>query len=149
MRAYVREVCGRIVADGREYGIVALVFALYVPVSNFLFGAVCPLVAFCGIPCPGCGLSRAAFCLLTGRWQQAWQYHPMIFPIAIAALWFAWNRYLLGRKARGTMAVLLVLAVCLVIVYGLRMYLYFPDREPCVYKADNLLARFLSYGRLL
>ncbi len=147
MKAYVRGVLNRVAADVREYGVAAAAFALYVPVSNLLFGAVCPLVAFCGIPCPGCGASRAAFCLLTGRWRQAWQYQPMIFPIALAALYFGWNRYLQNRKARGMTAVAAALAAGLVLVYGVRMYLYFPDREPCVYMADNLLARIAACGR--
>lgn len=149
MKEYARKVGARLAADIREYGIAVLIFALYVPVSNFLFGAICPLVAFCGIPCPGCGVSRAAACLLTGRWQQAWRYNPTIFPMALAALYFGWNRYLLGRKARGMTAVLIGLTALLIAVYGVRMYLYFPGREPYVYRADNLLMRFLAYSRLL
>lgn len=145
MKTYVREVCGRVAADIRKYGIAAVIYALYALLVELLFGAFCPLVIFCGIPCPGCGVSRAALCLLTGRWRQAWQFNPMIFPIALAAAYFLGNRYLLNRKARGMKAILIALVASLVIVYGVRMYLYFPDRPPYVYRADNLLARFFPF----
>lgn len=144
---YMKMVWERIVADARVYGIAVFALPVYAALSNLLFHAVCPLIVFCGIPCPGCGISRATAYFMTGRWSQAWQMNPMIFPIVLAALYFGWNRYLLGRKARGIKAVIAVLVVMLVIVYIVRMCLYFPNRVPYVYTADNVLAHFMSFVR--
>lgn len=141
---YMKTVWGRIAADAKFYGIVVVALPVYAALSNLLFHAVCPLIVFCGIPCPGCGISRATAYLLTGRWLQSWQMNPMIFPIMLAALYFGWNRYLLGRKAKGIKAVIIALVVALVIFYIVRMYLYFPNRVPYVYTADNMLTRFMS-----
>lgn len=144
---YMKAVWRRIAADIRAYGIVIAALPVYVTLLNLLFHAVCPLIAFCGIPCPGCGISRATAYFLTGRWSQAWQMNPMIFPIMLAAFYFGWNRYLLGRKTKGIKAIIAALFTLLVIVYIVRMYLYFPNRAPYVYTADNTVARFMSFVR--
>lgn len=145
MVGYVRAVWGRIASDLREYGMAGVALLLYTAAVNLVFHAFCPLVIFSGIPCPGCGVTRAAVCLMTGRWQQAWRMNPVIFPIALAAVWFAWRRYLLGREVKGIKGMLALIAALLVIVYILRMYLYFPDRAPYVYTPDNVLARLYSF----
>lgn len=145
MEEYIRPVIDRIAADIKEYGMVVVALSLYSAVSNLLFHAFCPLIIFCGLPCPGCGVSRATAYFLTGRWHQAWQMNPMVFPIAAAAFYFGWNRYLLGRKAAGIKVIVIALLVLLVVVYGVRMYLYFPERIPYVYTEDNMVTRILSF----
>ena len=147
IREYGKTVCGRIAADIKEYGIAVVALFLYTAVSNLLFHAFCPLIIFCGLPCPGCGVSRASAYFLTGKWHQAWQMNPTVFPMAAAAFYFGWNRYLLGRKAVGIKVIVTVLLTLLVVVYGVRMYLYFPNRVPYIYTADNMLSRFMSFIR--
>lgn len=147
MKEYIKAVLGRLAADGKEYGIAVVALFIYTVITNLIFHAFCPLIIFCGIPCPGCGISRATAYFLTGRWQQAWQMNPMIFPIVAAAVYFGWNRYLLGRKARGIKVVIIVLAVLLVAVYAVRMYLYFPNRVPYVYTENNMLAHLYLFWR--
>ena len=147
MIEYTKIVCGRIAADVKEYGTAVVTLFAYAVISNLTFHAFCPLIILCGIPCPGCGVTRAVVCLLTGRWQRAWQLSPMVFPIALAAVYFGWNRYLLGRKAIGIKAIVIALLVLLIVVYGVRMYLYFPNRVPYVYTEDNMLVRFGFFWR--
>ena len=144
MKSYFRQMCAGVYADFRKCRVALAVLILYTAAVNLLFHAFCPMVIVCGLPCPGCGLSRAALCVLTGRWRQAWQLNPMIFPIAAAACYFAWNRYIRRRRAAGMTAVIAALAVMLLAVYAVRMYLYFPNRIPYVYTADNMLARVLA-----
>ena len=38
---------------------------------------VCPFAALWSVPCPGCGLTRAALLLLRGDWLGAWRMHPL------------------------------------------------------------------------
>ena len=147
MQEYVKTVCGRIAADIKEYGMAVVALIFYAVVTNLVFHAFCPLIIFCGIPCPGCGVSRATAYFMTGRWKQAWLMNPMIFPIAFTAVYFGWNHYLLGRKARGIKAIIIALLALLVVVYGVRMYLYFPNRVPYVYTENNVLAHLYLYWR--
>ena len=47
----------------------------------------CPIRYGLGIPCPGCGLSRAILLLLNGNWQQALIVHGFA-PLAIVGMFF-------------------------------------------------------------
>lgn len=133
-------VTGRFAADVKQYGAAVAAVVLYMLVTRLVFHAFCPLVIFCGVPCPGCGVTRAAGLFLTGRWAAAWQMNPMIFPIAAAAVYFGWNRYIIGRRAAGIKAIVVSLLILMIAVYGVRMYLYYPNRVPCIYTEDNMLA---------
>jgi hypothetical protein len=44
----------------------------------------CLLARFAGLPCPGCGATRAARALLAGDFAAAWSTHPL-FVAALAA----------------------------------------------------------------
>ena len=144
MERYVKTVWGRIASDMKEYGMAGVALILYTFFVNLVFHEFCPMIIFCGLPCAGCGVTRAAVYLVTGRWRQAWQMNPVIFPIALTAVYFAGNRYLLGRKVKGIKGLLALIMVLLVVIYLLRMYLYFPNREPYVYTPDNLLSQFIN-----
>lgn len=145
MHEKIGRVYARVVADLKEYGMAVIAFFVYAVIVNLLFHAFCPLVIFCEFPCLGCGISRATVCFLTGRWKMAWQFNPVIFPIAACAAYFGINRYLLGRKARGMKALLAGIFSLLFVVYCVRMYLYFPGRAPYVYTEHNLLARIFPF----
>ena len=47
----------------------------------------CPIRSNLGIPCPGCGLSRAMLALVQGQWQHALVVHAFA-PVAIGVLLF-------------------------------------------------------------
>lgn len=145
LKKYVKTVCLRLAADVREYGVAVAAVLLYAVAVNLIFHAFCPLVIFSGFPCPGCGVSRATLCFMTGRWQTAWQLNPVIFPIMLFAAYFCLCRYLLGRTVKGARILIAVIFVLLLAVYCVRMYLYFPDRVPYVYTEENILARFFPF----
>ncbi|WP_395752875.1 DUF2752 domain-containing protein [Prosthecobacter sp.] len=54
----------------------------------------CTFAEATGLPCPGCGLTRATSALFHGEWRASWQFHPFaggfllggIFVIAAALL---------------------------------------------------------------
>ncbi len=48
---------------------------------------ICWLRASCGIPCPGCGITRSLSCVMRGLFSEAWSYNP--FGIAFAIIFAA------------------------------------------------------------
>ncbi len=51
-----------------------------------------------GVPCPGCGLTRACLAIMRGEFAAAWALHPWAFLLVPAAGWYA-LRPLWKRKA--------------------------------------------------
>lgn len=39
--------------------------------------SVCPFYNLIGLPCPGCGLTRAFVCLGHGQWRESLHWHPL------------------------------------------------------------------------
>lgn len=54
-----------------------------------LSGIGCPFYRIFGIPCPGCGMTRAFLACLRLDFTAAWRYHPMVFslPYLLALFW--------------------------------------------------------------
>lgn len=57
-------------------------FRLTMPVS-------CLWKSLLGVPCPGCGLTRAFVSLGRGDFQAAWDFHPWAFLLFPLCLWYA------------------------------------------------------------
>jgi hypothetical protein len=45
---------------------------------------LCPSAALLGLPCPGCGLTRATLALLHGDVVAAFRFHPLVFVLTPA-----------------------------------------------------------------
>lgn len=66
---------------GLELGVLGALAALVLS-GSFR----CPLHAVTGIPCPGCGLTRATWALARGEPGAAFALHPLVVPVLA---WFA------------------------------------------------------------
>ena len=60
---------------------IIIIIAYFVLGRYFLY-SLCPMVMVTGLPCPGCGLTRAGFALLRLDLAGAYRIHPFIYPIA-------------------------------------------------------------------
>lgn len=72
----------------RDLGAAAVVVGFYAVL--FALGITCPIKFVTGISCPGCGMTRAWLCLLSGKPALALHYHPLVWlpPIALALYLF-------------------------------------------------------------
>jgi hypothetical protein len=62
-------------------------------------GWPCPFLHVVGIPCPGCGLTRAMILLLRGDWRRSLAFHAFA-PLFIVALMIAITTALLPESVR-------------------------------------------------
>lgn len=106
-----------------KFDIIALfvlagwVFLLY------KLGIPCLVQKLTGIPCPGCGMTRAALCLLRFDISGALYYHPLVFSLAaLCALFLLRQRF--SEKTVITAA--LATAALFIAVYFVRLFLI-PD----------------------
>jgi Protein of unknown function (DUF2752) len=61
--------------------VLASVAGLFV-LADVVHFPLCPLASSFGVPCPGCGLTRATLALLHGNVRAALHFHPLVFLLA-------------------------------------------------------------------
>lgn len=104
------------------HGTLFIAIAVFLLITYFT-GIGCPFRALTGIPCPGCGLSRALFSAVTLDFQSAFFYHPLFF-IAPFYLFTAvhFSSPLFAGKRRPVATCFLILGTMLfVLVYIYRL----------------------------
>ncbi|MBR5800503.1 MAG: DUF2752 domain-containing protein [Lachnospiraceae bacterium] len=136
----LKEIVGRIFADIKEYGIAGLVFLGYYALVHLMKVTFCPLLHLTGIPCAGCGLTRAFLYMLSGQFGRAFSMNPMSYLIVLFVLYCGYFRYFRGTKIKGFTQAFVLLITVMLVFYAVRMYLYFPDRIPYVYEPENVLS---------
>ena len=61
--------------------------------------AFCPFYQLTGLPCPGCGLTRAFVYIGHGQWADSLRWHPLgLLLYAACILWWARTLWCLIRK---------------------------------------------------
>jgi hypothetical protein len=126
-------------------GILAILAALDAPLcpSRFLFG----------LPCPGCGLTRATASMLVFDWGGVWRFHPLAPVLAPVVLWFLARPILeeAGAIEKGKVlvkvpnAIWWSLLVALLGLYALRVAGLLGGLPDPIDPSEGLIARALGW----
>jgi hypothetical protein len=122
---------------------------LYFPYSQ-TGPVLCPTALVLGLPCPGCGMTRALGCATHGHFRAAFEFHA-IWPLVLGYMGFLWL-YQLIEVVRGEPPALPVYKIAgtalvgLLCFWALRLAFFFQGGGLAVMAHDNLIARL---GRLL
>ncbi len=82
----------------------------------------CPIRFLFGVPCPGCGITRACSAFLHGHFAEAFRWHPLFLIAVPAFVYISVGDYpLLGSPKRET-AFCVALGVLLFAVYIIRLF---------------------------
>lgn len=140
----------RIREDAKWAFLTGIVFFVYYEIVHYFYGAFCPMLVTTGFPCAGCGLTRAFLYLGSGQLERAMYMNPMALLVIVFALYCGYYRYIRLTTVKHFSLALGLLITVMLVFYGVRMYLYFPDRVPYVYTRRNVLAeRFPGYQQLV
>jgi hypothetical protein len=90
--------------------LVGLAVGALVPLAWLTAGpSFCPLKAMTGLPCPGCGMTRATVALLHGDLATSFHFHPLAGPMVAAMLvvglidaWIWWRGARRGQTTQQT-----------------------------------------------
>lgn len=125
-------------------------------VCSFLTGKVqlCFFRFYTGLPCPGCGLTRAFLALLRGDWRGSFRYHPLLLLVLFTlftalAAGIARRRIMRRRgnaaffsfflKLHGSKFFYPAVLAAVLALFLFRMILFFPrGPEPMVYEKNSL-----------
>ncbi|AIO18004.1 hypothetical protein KQ51_00100 [Candidatus Izimaplasma bacterium HR1] len=115
-----------------KYKIIILMIILYLLTFQLIdpHGPNCLIKRTIGIPCPGCGMTRASYYLLTLQFEKAAFYHPLVFimPIIFSILLF--NGYGVFNTLFKSKVFWGIIVTLFIGVYIYRMYMYYPSVEP-------------------
>jgi hypothetical protein len=119
---------------------------LYFPYSR-TGPVLCPMALVLGLPCPGCGMTRALGHATHGLFREAFEFHAL-WPLILSYIVFLWI-YQLVEVVRGEPPKLPTYKIggaALVVLLGfwvLRLAWFFSHGGLAVMAHDNLLARLL------
>lgn len=140
----------RLLKDMKSAKWAMVVIIAYFVFSKSIFRSMCPLVVLAGFPCPGCGLTRAGFAVLSLDFAGAWRIHPFIYAFIVLILLFCVNRYFFGKNKMPVLRrCLTVTLIAMLIFYGWRLYRYFPGEPPMSYYKENVLYRVIAFAKTL
>lgn len=110
-----------------------------------LTGHGCPIRLLTGIPCPGCGLSRAWLSFLHLDVVQAFRYHPLFWGIPLLLV-FHWRWSDNGSPAAEK--ALFLLCALFILVYLIRLIIKDPVvsvniQEGIIYRVFRFLQQLL------
>lgn len=128
-----------LIRDLKGYWKAACLLVFYTIMVNLIFHHFCPMVIFTGIPCPGCGMTRALFEILQFDFADAWEMHPFVYGWVVLGIAFGVRRYGMGREIRSLQKYAVILLAAMMIFYVYRMIRFFPNQEPMTYEPNNLL----------
>jgi hypothetical protein len=123
--------------DFRKFWWIPLGLLLYYFIMNTFFTASCPIYQVIGLPCTGCGMSRALRYVITGQFIRAFQLNPLAFVIILFAFYCFYHRYIKGNVIPRFVSGVVIIFILMFGYYIVRMYLHFPDQIPYVYNYNN------------
>lgn len=67
-------------------------------IMMYLFGIPCLMKSFLGIPCPGCGMTRAMLSVLRFDLKAAFRFHPMFWSVPVLYAYILFDGKILGTR---------------------------------------------------
>lgn len=95
---------------------IIAIIALYGVFS--IVGIGCPIKFLTGISCAGCGMTRAWKCLLTGKIEEAFDYHPLVLLPLLFVIFYTQKKKIPQKLYD---RIVIVMAILFLIVYVARM----------------------------
>ena len=129
----------------KKHWIVITLYLLVIMGFNYIYGSVCFSTIMLGIPCPGCGITRATKLMLTWHFKESFQMHPLLPLVIIGVVSYPIIRKTLKNYI---LFVKIYVAICIVIFIGFyiyRMKMYYPNIQPMVYYKDNYLYKMMVF----
>lgn len=126
--------------DIREHWRAVAFLCIAAAVLVKCFEAACISQLIAGLPCPACGMTRAALLFLSGHWSESFQMQPFFYAVIAGIVLSFVCRYVIKGCQRVVQYYAMAMTAAAVIFYIYRMIRYFPDIPPMTYRSDNLLS---------
>jgi phosphatidylserine synthase len=109
-------------------------------------GSSCVFKFWFGIPCPGCGMTRALWALTRGDFAEAWHWHPLVIMVVLLGVAILFSlRFKRLRPWVFSRRMWWLVLILYLLVYGIRMIMYFPEAEPMTMAPDAIFLRIWRF----
>lgn len=141
--AWMKWIVGCLLDLFKKYWIGITIGLLLMIGINYRYGSVCFSTIMLGIPCPGCGITRAAKLMLTGHWKESLQMHPLLLLVIFGVIGYPIIKKVLKNYILFVKIYVIISLVIFIGFYIYRMKVYYPNIQPMVYYEDNYLYKFM------
>lgn len=101
---------------------------------------LCPIRNITGLPCPGCGMTRAFLAVARFDFARAFEFHPLFWLIPLIFLiYLLRNKVPLFMRLVKNKAVTWSLVGLFIITYSWRMIQLFPSTAPMTFNSYGFL----------
>lgn len=133
----------------KKYRLSLVLLIITLLITNSLTGSVCYSVILFGIPCPACGLTRAAKLMITGHFCESFQMHPLLILVIIGVFLYPLLKST-SRRYKLFINIYVIITISIFLCFYIyRMQYFYPKAEPMVYHKDNFIANVLTVIKYL
>ena len=119
---------------------LGLAFAVYGLLIWFTGNdSVCVIKVYTGLPCPGCGMTRAFLAAFHAQWDQAFYWHPLWLWILVGPLLYAGLLKFYPKSEKSRSMIIWVTLAAFVTLYVIRMAWFFPDTAPMDFNDKSIM----------
>ncbi|MCT4598244.1 MAG: DUF2752 domain-containing protein [Vallitalea sp.] len=103
-----------------------------------------------GVPCPGCGLTRAYKMFFIGNIEKAFYYHPLFLLIPLLVMLYISNIMIKNNRLKKVSEIIYLISTILFIsLYIIRFIKYFPKIQPMNFYEKGLLPSIVHKIKIL
>lgn len=138
---------------------VTVFILIYLPDKNISFENIKRIIMYqklcffrniTGLPCPGCGMTRAYISLISLDIKKSFYYHPLfILPIIITSIIVLKNKSAFFNKLYKNEYLWICMIMLVILVYIFRFVTMFPNIEPFTYTKENITFKTFLYIKKL
>ena len=109
------------------------------------FNIKCLIKTSIGIPCPGCGMTRAWIEAISLNFHEAFKFHPLFLlaPVIIILIIIR-SKESIDKYTKYIEISIVIIIVLFLGVYAFRMYMYFPNDVPMDINRESILFRIIK-----
>lgn len=134
-----QRIAERVIKDIKALRWPLFAIIVYMIPTELIFHTTCPLAIMTGLPCPGCGITRALLLVLRFRFVEAAQMNFTVYLWIAIAIFFVIYRYFL-EKDRFPNAIFIPVGLIMIGLWLYRMITVFPGPAPMEYRQFNIFS---------
>jgi len=134
----------------KKYWVPTIFTILFYTVMFFLGNrTICVFKATYGIPCPGCGMTRAYIHFFYGDIKGAFNYHPLfLMTIVLVIIWIFKDTGIISKIYKNKLFWISI-AIVFFGVWAVRMFKMFPNIPPLDFNRYGIIPVIYNFIRSL